>query len=240
MSGLDLFLSQREPAMMFVYATVAGFLLGVVYGVLCLLRLLCGDTLTRRPRPVEADRQVPAETATAADDPNDPNDPNESNELTPSHRPLGLRVLAFVTDLIFALTVSLTLILLLYYTSDGQFRAPAPIGMACGFFVYVHTLGRILLHVGDALARCIRHLVRAVLRVAWHIVRFIAVRLVWRPLRWILKPPLRLVRWLWCKTACQWIRAAREAYARRAERTNDPADDGEVPPAHLPEPPPLA
>ncbi len=46
MSGLDLYQAQRALALLFVYAAVLGFALGVFYDALRFLRVFCGETLT--------------------------------------------------------------------------------------------------------------------------------------------------------------------------------------------------
>ena len=114
MSGLDLYLSQRVLAMMLVYAALAGFCLGGVYDVLTLAAAFL---------------------------------PSEKKELkSETKKRSSLAVKGFWTfwqDLIFLLLSAVTFILLCYYTNDGQLRAPAIPGMAGGFFVYRHTLGRL-------------------------------------------------------------------------------------------------
>ena len=236
MSGLDLFLSQREPALMFVYATVVGFFLGAVYGTLCLLRLLvhemvqmcrikkangesgCREEMGDMPPPdrvAENDCAHPPDTASS----------DTALSDAPKRHFVGSRVLLFFTDLIFALVSALALILLLYYTNDGQFRAPAVIGMACGFFVYTVTLGRLILRVGGALVRFACRLVRVVVHAVWTVLCFVVIRLVFKPVCWILRPPFRLMRRLFRATVGKWLRAARAALARWATRWASRDDD---------------
>ena len=55
MSGLDLYLSQRELALLLVYGALVGFGLGAVYDCLRILRLLLGESTERegrRPLPM--------------------------------------------------------------------------------------------------------------------------------------------------------------------------------------------
>ena len=134
MSGLDLYLSQKTLALLFVYASLAGFCLGGVYDLFRVLRMLFGDT--------------GAYSATKGQ----------------GRRPLPLAVLLFGTDLLFMLTATVTLILLCYYINDGQLRAPAVIGMACGFFVYVHTLGRLVMALSRRIVHGIRRLLMLLIR----------------------------------------------------------------------------
>jgi hypothetical protein len=50
MSGLDLYRTQRELALLFVYAALLGFALGALYDLLRFLRVLCGERLTETER----------------------------------------------------------------------------------------------------------------------------------------------------------------------------------------------
>ncbi|MBR5124589.1 MAG: spore cortex biosynthesis protein YabQ [Clostridia bacterium] len=129
MSGLDLYATQGALARMFVYAAVAGFLLGGVYDAMRLLRAFLGG---------------------------------QSRE-TGREDPRPLRVLGFFEDVCFMVTASVTLLVLGYYTNDGQLRAPAVVGMACGFFVYRYTLGVLTKRLTRPLTVGVRRLVRLVL-----------------------------------------------------------------------------
>ena len=73
-------------------------------------------------------------------------------------------LLLFFEDLLLALTASVSLILLCYYINDGQLRAPAVMGMACGFFVYSHTLGRLAVAVSERAMRLLRRLLALLVR----------------------------------------------------------------------------
>lgn len=70
------------------------------------------------------------------------------------------RILLFAEDFLFAVVASLTLILLLYYTNDGQLRVLAAVGMGSGFFVYYHTVGRLVMRVSAFIVRALRRLIR--------------------------------------------------------------------------------
>ena len=142
MSGLDLYLSQRTLALMFVYAALTGFGLGLVYDGLRVLRMALGE-------------QLP---------------PKKSEASQPGRRPLPLAILLFAEDLIFALIVAVALILLGYYTNDGQLRAPAPVGMACGFFVYIHTVSRWVLRLAEFILGLMRRMILGIGRICMHLV----------------------------------------------------------------------
>lgn len=73
-------------------------------------------------------------------------------------------VFLFVEDVLFMLIAAVALILLCYYANDGQIRAPAFIGMVCGFFVYRQTAGRLVMAVAERLVRLIRRVLACCLR----------------------------------------------------------------------------
>ena len=106
-------------------------------------------------------------------------------------RALPLTVLLLVEDVVFALAATVAFILLCYYVNDGQIRAPAALGLCGGFFVYRHTVSRLLLRVADRLICLVKHLLRR-----------IAVTL----LRWVTMP----LRALWAVSAGRWLKMHRE------------------------------
>lgn len=146
MSGLDLYISQRTLALLLVYAALAGFGLGVVYDGLRILRMALGE----------------------------PRQPIRGTAKGQGKRPLWRDILLFFEDVLFAVTVCVTLILLSYYANDGRLRAPAVVGMMGGFFVYRHTFSRLLLRLADWLLGLLRRVIRACL----HLVA-IPLRCVW-------------------------------------------------------------
>lgn len=169
MSGLDLYTTQRALALMFVYASVTGFLLGGVYEGLRMLWALLGW---------------------------------QGEEADGTER-LRWRVLLFFRDLLFMLVTSVTFILLCYYTNDGQLRAPAFVGMACGFFVYRFTLGILTRRLTPCFVRVVRSLVKL-----------------------ILTPIIFPIRWIG-----RWIMKALQGLRRRLkERRTPPRVPSELPP----------
>ena len=124
-------------------------------------------------------------------------------------------LLLFVEDMIFALLWGCTTILIGYLLNHGQVRWMVPVGMGCGFFVYMVTLGRLVRHV----ATWVVNLVHRILNILW---------------RWIATP----VRWFYRKTirpAIQSIQAKRQARANQNPQpcesetadvmSDSPADD---------------
>ncbi len=191
MSGLDLLLSQRTLAMMFVYAAAVGFVLGGVYDFFRLIRFLLGDASAYRPRrPLLPAKEISAESC----------------------RPLPMTILLFVEDVLFGIVASLALILLLYYTNDGQFRAPAVIGMACGFFVYSHTLHHPLMAMAVALSRALR----ALLMMLWRVGRRLFILFLWRPLSWLSRIMVHALGYLWHATVGRHIERRRSVRTDRA------------------------
>jgi hypothetical protein len=170
MSGLDLYLSQRTLALMFVYAAVLGFGLGAVYDGLKILRMVWGER-----------RQAVTSAADIR---------GQGSFL----QKWLLRVLRFVEDVAFMLIAATALLLLAYYTNDGSLRAPAPVGMACGFFVYVHVLSPWVLRLAEILLRWLRCLL-------WRIFRLVSVPL----------------RGLWRLTVARWMAGLRNS--RRTRET---------------------
>lgn len=112
----------------------------------------------------------------------------------------GLSAIAlFFGDVIFSVTAALTLILLLYYRNDGQLRAPAVLGMACGFFVWRETLGRIAAKLEKPLSRLVKK----------------AVRLLIAPALWVGRITARLARFLWRVTLGKALSKSRERQTER-------------------------
>ncbi len=143
MSGIDLLLPQSIFWRMLLIALATGGTLGMAYDALCILRMLVRDL---------------------------PGYPPESRPSADRYRGRQLRGMAaavrFVADLFFAVLWAVALILLCYYTNDGQLRAPAVLGMACGFFVYRQLLSPLVLR----LAGWILHLLTYVILIVGHTV----------------------------------------------------------------------
>ena len=134
MSGLDLYQTQRALVMLFVCATLPGAVLGAVYDVLLLLRVICGDRIDRTDLTARG-----------------------------SGKPIHA-IFRFFCDVFFCLLTAITVILFCYYGNDGQLRAPALFGMAGGFFVYRQTLGRVTAHVAKPLRELLFRIAKGMLR----------------------------------------------------------------------------
>ena len=64
------------------------------------------------------------------------------------------------------LTAAVALILLCYFANDGRIRMSAILGMACGFFVYMQTVGRLVIRLAEILTAWIRKILAFLWRVA--------------------------------------------------------------------------
>lgn len=160
--------SQKLLGYMLLAAIAVGGLLGVWYDVLRLSRLLLGwDVPTALHRAGKGRRAVA----------------------------LVGYVLRFAEDVIFGLSCTLALILLLYYTNDGRFRFLALLGMAAGYLAYRLTFGRLFDSLAPRLTRALR----------WTVKKAV----------WLLLWPLRGFCRLWQATVGA---AVRRALARRREK----------------------
>jgi len=145
-------ISQRLLGMLFVWATVLGFSLGGVYDLIRITRILCGVHYVKRFSGGEnpsSEAQAPSKAS-----------PIWRRRIFHAQRNL----LIFVGDILFGVVCGIALVLLLYYANDGQFRFLAVFGMVCGFFVYYHTLGRLVMLFSEAIVLAVRRLVRWTLR----------------------------------------------------------------------------
>lgn len=126
-------ISQKLLALLFAFALLSGAGLGLLWNLIHLLRALCG---------VRISTSVPSSSHKG----------ERSSLLMRIWHWVRLPGL-FLLDLLFGLTCVCVLILLLYYTNDGQFRFFAPIGMGCGFLLWYQTLGRLMFRLTDATVR---------------------------------------------------------------------------------------
>ncbi len=159
MSGLDLYLSQRDTLVMCLVAALVGLLLGVLYDLLFLVRLLL---------------EGPDRPSTLQDD---------DGQASPRRPHCLLALHLFLHDTLFVVAAAAALVLLLYYTNDGQFRAPAVMGMACGFFVYGRTVGHLFRRVASPLVAGLRWLIRSTCALVGAVCAWLCTHLVLRPLR---------------------------------------------------------
>lgn len=128
---------------------------------------------------------------------------------------IGIAILLFLEDTVFMFLAAVGLILLCYYTNDGQLRAPAFLGLAGGFFVYWHTLGRWSRKTIPLLAAWM-----------WKILG-VGIRLLLRPAHALVMVLLSLFRTLWRSTAGKMIvRHRMIATDRRLAALNESARQG--------------
>lgn len=134
-------ISQKLLCFLFLSSFAVGIVLGVLYDLLSVSRMLF------RLAPVK-----------------------RGESMGKAGRICGA-VLLFVEDLCFALVIGISLLLLLYFINDGVFRWIAPAGLGCGFFVYRVTLGRLMAGLSEALVLLLHRLLRRVLCLLWMPVR---------------------------------------------------------------------
>ncbi len=123
MSGLDLLIPQSALWYMLLVAVLAGACLGVICDGLFILRLIFRDPeIKKTPASVSMPDCRPARRL----------------------RVVLHAVLRGFCDAVLVLTGFVILMLLCYYTSDGQLRAPAIFGMSAGFWGYHKTVSRLV------------------------------------------------------------------------------------------------
>lgn len=187
MSGLDLLISQKTYVVMLAIAFLVGVTMGGVYDFWRILRMAIGDT-NAWPRGSAGREPSPRRV----------------------HRAL-LCVGRFVGDLVFSLIVAVAFILLCYYTNDGQLRAPAVIGMACGFFAYIQTVSRLVLALAALCLRLCRKLLRSLARLLLRLGKLLFTGLVLYPARLA----SRLAVALWSRTGGRLLEHRRSQAAER-------------------------
>ena len=207
-------ISQRLLGMLFVWATALGFSLGGLYDVLRITRILCGvhyvNRFSGKENPFTAVCTPPNEQ------------PRWRRRIFRAHRTLFI----FLGDVLFGVVCGVALIILLYYANDGQFRFLAVFGMACGFFVYYHTLGRLVMLFSEAIVLAIRRLVRWTVQLVLVPLRAIA-RLLYRAVGQRIVLLVKRIRY---KRNVRYTDQAIDACVRLASQgfglTMDPAEDG--------------
>ncbi|MBE6585075.1 MAG: hypothetical protein E7645_00955 [Ruminococcaceae bacterium] len=126
-------ISQKLLCFLFLASLVLGFLLGFLYDLFRLIEMLLGFSKDIR-------------------------DFQKSQKFSRRYS-LCHRILLFAEDLAWMMIATLSLILLLYFVNDGQFRIIALLGMAGGLFVYRVIFGRLFLKISGTLAAWIRKLI---------------------------------------------------------------------------------
>ncbi len=141
-------LSQKLLCLLFLASFCAGGLLGCVFDLLRMSRRLLAF-----PKIKEAE---------------DGNSPPRRAKWNRGCQQL----LLFVEDVLFALLCGIVLILLSYLINDGKIRWLAPVGMACGFFVYTVTIGKLIQKLLARLTRGVRRLLGGMFGFVWKILSF--------------------------------------------------------------------
>ena len=195
-------ISQRLLGMLFVWAVGLGFVLGGVYDVLRITRILCGLHYVKR---FSKDDDYPVTDADA---------PRKTLPLRRKMAHLCTNALVFTEDLLFGVVCAVSLVILLYYANDGQFRALAVWGMACGFFVYYHTLGRLVMLFSEAIVMALRRIIRWIVRLLLVPLRVLGCLLN----RTVGQPVVRLIQGIRHKRSVRYTDQKIEACIRLASQ----------------------
>ena len=127
-------ISQKLLCFLFLISFAAGLILGGVYDLLRLSRMLLG--LSECPGSSD----------------------NQQGNLQRLKKIAHFGLL-FLEDFLFVLLGGTCLLLILYFFNDGQFRFPALIGLGCGFFVYRATMSKPFLRLSTLLVRLIHRII---------------------------------------------------------------------------------
>ncbi len=103
----------------------------------------------------------------------------------------------FLSDILFAAFVAILFLLICYYTSDGQVRSPAVLGMIIGFCGYRLTIGSLIRRALLAVVRFLKRALKSLIRTIGNGIRAVFQRLLY-PYVW--RPIARLFKWLYRHT----------------------------------------
>lgn len=158
--------SPVQLAWLLFWSFVCGMFLGVFYDVLRISRVFMGIRYAGKGAQALYERELPV----------------LKKYVSPptSRAGIFLQTAIFLQDILFGVVCGITLILVLFFCVDGQFRAMAPLGMLLGFIVYYKTLGSLVLRFSQMVA--------------------FFLRAFFMYLCALLLLPFRLLLWLWRKT----------------------------------------
>lgn len=145
-----------------VQAIILGGVLGVLYSVLQLTRLILGEGQPAAPQFFF--RRLPALFRSVSPPP----------KKKPRVRRVLLFLLRFFEDIFFCLSTIIGIILLAYVGNNGRIRWFILLGVLVGFVVYMGTLGVLFSRISSGLAVLIRQVVRMIFRVTVLPLRMIA------------------------------------------------------------------
>lgn len=136
-------ISQLSFVLLTVYSVCFGALLGVMYDVIRIPRVLLGaerDGNGKNYRKIE----LPIIKRKAY--------PEKTNKLSNAL----LNVWIAVGDVIFAASCGIMAVMIAYAYNSGRVRAVIFIGLALGFLVYYFTLGKLMMKISELLAFLVR------------------------------------------------------------------------------------
>ena len=127
---------QGEIRLLFLRSLLSGVALGIFYDVIRLIKMLCGVKYGEREE-------------------------KKNIAVSAAHF-----ILAFVTDIVFWVTVGVVSVALIYGSTGGIFRGATYLCLAVGFVAYYFTLGRAVLFLSRKAVKLCRRAARRMIKVA--------------------------------------------------------------------------
>ena len=143
--------------MLAVYSVCFGIVLGVVYDVIRILRVLLGAERDEAGRSGFRNVELPIIKRKAYS--------QKKNKLSS----VLLSVLIAVGDIIFAVSCGILVVMIAYAYNSGKVRAVIFIGLALGFLAYYFTLGKLVMKTSELLA----FLIRSAAVYVYELIRFV-------------------------------------------------------------------
>lgn len=137
-------ISQLSFVLLAVYSVCFGVLLGVVYDIIRVLRVLLGAPREKKGKIDFRSIELPIIKRKAY--------PARTHKLS---RGL-LSVWIAVGDVIFAVSCGALAVMIAYAYNSGKVRAVIFVGLAVGFLTYYFTLGRLVVNISELIAFLIR------------------------------------------------------------------------------------
>lgn len=144
-------LPKDDLPVLFLYSLAVGALLGVLWDIFRIIRLIvCKERSADDSFPI----RLPS------------NEREVIKALSFKHRQKIIPViLIFISDLLFCLFASATVILLLFHLNGGQIRGFVLFGAALGAVTYYFTVGKLTFAFSDRMIRGAKRLIRFILSV---------------------------------------------------------------------------
>lgn len=150
-------ISQLSFVLLAVYSVCFGALLGVIYDVIRVLRVLLGAEREEKGKTDFRKIELPIIKRKAY--------PDKKSKLSSAL----LNVWVAVGDVIFAVSCGIMAVMIAYAYNSGKVRAVIFIGLALGFLGYYFTLGKLVMKISELVA----FLIRSAAVYAYELIRFI-------------------------------------------------------------------